>query len=108
MTTIKEGFGNTVLTQLKKEGKVLEAHRIAQKVTYDLEMIQEVGYVKGIENYSRYFDGRNPGDAPFSLLDYFNEPYKNNWMLLVDGSHMTFPQIRGMYNGDLARKANLN
>lgn len=90
--------------ELKSEGKVLEAHRIAQKVTYDLEMIQEVGYVKGIENYSRYFDGRNPGDPPFSLLDYFNEPHKDKWMLMVDESHMTFPQIRGMFNGDLARK----
>ena len=95
------------VAQLKKEGKILEAHRIAQKVTYDLEMIKEVGYVKGIENYSRYFDGRHPGDAPFSLLDYFNEPYKDKWMLLVDESHMTFPQIRGMFNGDLARKQTL-
>jgi excinuclease ABC subunit B len=93
--------------ELKNEGKLLEAHRLAQKVAYDLEMIQEVGYVKGIENYSRYFDGRKPGDPPFSLLDYFNEPYKDNWMLIVDESHMTFPQIRGMYNGDLARKQTL-
>lgn len=93
--------------ELKKEGKNLEAHRIAQKVTYDLEMIKEVGYVKGIENYSRYFDGRSPGEAPFSLLDYFNEPYGNKWMLMVDESHMTFPQIRGMFNGDLARKNTL-
>jgi excinuclease ABC subunit B len=95
------------VARLKNEGKVLEAHRLAQKVTYDLEMIQEVGYVKGIENYSRYFDGRSPGDAPYSLLDYFNEPYKDEWMLLVDESHMTFPQIRGMYNGDRARKQTL-
>jgi len=95
------------VVQLKKEGKILEAHRIAQKVTYDLEMIKEVGYVKGIENYSRYFDGRSPGDVPFSLLDYFNEPYKDKWLLLVDESHMTFPQIRGMFNGDLARKQTL-
>jgi len=95
------------VSQLKKEGKDLEAHRIAQKVTYDLEMIKEVGYVKGIENYSRYFDGRKPGDAPFSLLDYFNEPYKGKWLLLIDESHMTFPQIRGMFNGDLARKQTL-
>ena len=98
---------NIQVKKLKSEGKLLEAHRIAQKVTYDLEMIQEVGYVKGIENYSRYFDGRVPGDAPFSLLDYFNEPYKDKWMLLVDESHMTFPQIRGMFNGDLARKQTL-
>ena len=93
--------------ELKSEGKELEAHRIAQKVTYDMEMIKEVGYVKGIENYSRYFDGRSPGDPPFSLLDYFNEPYKDKWLLLVDESHMTFPQIRGMFNGDLARKQTL-
>jgi excinuclease ABC subunit B len=93
--------------KLKSEGKLLEAHRIAQKVTYDLEMIQEVGYVKGIENYSRYFDGRKPGEAPFSLIDYFNEPFGEKWLLLVDESHMTFPQIRGMYNGDLARKQTL-
>ncbi|HKB88658.1 MAG TPA: excinuclease ABC subunit UvrB [Patescibacteria group bacterium] len=98
---------NIQVKKLKSEGKVLEAHRIAQKVTYDLEMIQEVGYVKGIENYSRYFDGRAPGDAPYSLLDYFNEPYKDKWMLLVDESHMTFPQVRGMFNGDRARKQTL-
>lgn len=98
---------NSRVIELKKEGRILEAHRLSQKVTYDLEMIQEVGYVKGIENYSRYFDGRSPGDPPFSLLDYFNEPYKDKWMLLVDESHMTFPQIRGMYNGDLARKQTL-
>lgn len=95
------------LTELKKQGKELEAHRLAQKVTYDLEMIQEVGYVKGIENYSRYFDGRRPGDAPFSLLDYFNEPYRDKWMLIVDESHITFPQVRGMFNGDRARKDTL-
>lgn len=98
---------NTQVKKFKEEGKDLEAHRISQKVTYDLEMIKEVGYVKGIENYSRYFDGRKPGDAPFSLLDYFNEPYKDKWMLMVDESHMTFPQIRGMFNGDLARKQTL-
>jgi excinuclease ABC subunit B len=80
---------------------------LSQKVAYDMEMIQEVGYVKGIENYSRYFDGRAPGEAPYTLLDYFNEPYKDKWMLIVDESHMTFPQIRGMFNGDLARKQTL-
>ncbi|MBI3397261.1 excinuclease ABC subunit B, partial [Candidatus Woesebacteria bacterium] len=85
--------------ELKKQGKVLEAHRLHQRVTYDLEMIQEVGYVNGIENYSRYFDGRRPGDAPYSLIDYFNEPYGSNWLVFVDESHMTFPQIRGMYAG---------
>ena len=103
---IKEDL-NIRVKQLKNEGKILEAHRIAQKVTYDMEMIKEVGYIKGIENYSRYFDGRSPGDPPFSLLDYFSEPYKDKWMLIVDESHMTFPQIRGMFNGDLARKQTL-
>ena len=91
----------------RKRGKLLEAQRINQRVTYDLEMIQELGYVKGIENYSRYFDGRSPGDPPFSLLDYFSQPCGNNWLVIVDESHMTFPQIRGMFNGDLARKKTL-
>lgn len=87
----------------KKQGKLLEAQRIKQKVTYDLEMIQELGYVKGIENYSRYFDGRAPGDAPYSLLDYFPKDF----LVIVDESHMTFPQIRGMYAGDFSRKSTL-
>jgi len=87
----------------KKQGKLLEAQRIKQKVTYDLEMIRELGYVKGIENYSRYFDGRAPGDAPFSLLDYFPKDY----LVIVDESHMTFPQVRGMYAGDYSRKSTL-
>ena len=91
----------------KDHGKLLEANRIGQKVNYDLEMIREFGYVKGIENYSRYFDGRKPGEAPYSLLDYFNEPYKNDWLLIVDESHMSFPQVRGMYNGDKSRKETL-
>lgn len=93
--------------ELIKEGKSLEAHRLNQKVNWDLEMIQEVGYVKGIENYSRYFDGRKPGDPPYTLLDYFNVPYGPGWLLIVDESHMTFPQIRGMYNGDRTRKQTL-
>ena len=103
---IKEDAAAQVM-KFKEEGKLLEANRIAQKVNYDLEMIGEVGYVKGIENYSRYFDGRRPGDAPYSLLDYFNHPYGNDWMLMVDESHMSFPQIRGMFNGDKARKQTL-
>lgn len=88
-------------------GKILEANRIKQKVNYDLEMLQEVGYVKGIENYSRYFDGRAPGDAPNSLLEYFNEAYGKDWLVVVDESHISFPQIRGMYAGDLSRKKTL-
>ena len=93
--------------ELTKIGKILEAYRLKQRVTYDLEMIKEVGYVKGIENYSRYFDGRNPGDPPFTLLDYFSEPYKNDWLLFIDESQITFPQIRGMYIGDVSRKKTL-
>src|SRR5260221_1407126 len=93
--------------QLEAEGKVLEAHRLKQKVTYDTEMIKEMGYVKGIENYSRYFDGRKPGDPPFSLLDFFQEAYGDDWIVVVDESHISFPQIRGMFAGDFSRKSTL-
>ncbi|KKQ24690.1 MAG: Excinuclease ABC subunit B [Candidatus Woesebacteria bacterium GW2011_GWA1_37_8] len=89
------------------EGKFIEAQRISQRVKYDLEMLSEVGYVKGIENYSRYFDGRNPGDAPYSLLDYFKKSFGDKWLLVADESHITFPQVRGMYAGDLSRKKTL-
>jgi len=92
---------------LKSLGREMEAHRLRQRVTYDIEMIKEVGYVKGIENYSQYFDGRKPGDAPFTLLDYFREPYGDDWLLFVDESHITFPQVRGMYAGDRSRKQTL-
>jgi len=92
------------VVKFKKENKLLEAHRIGQKVRYDIEMIQELGYVNGIENYSRYFDGRNPGDPPYTLFDYYQEKYGNDWLLVIDESHMTIPQIRGMYNGDRSRK----
>ena len=98
---------NQRIAYFKKKGDLLSANRIKQKVTYDLEMIKEFGYVKGIENYSRYFDGRKPGDAPYSLLDYFNEPFGKNWLTVIDESHMTFSQVRGMYNGDFARKETL-
>lgn len=92
----------------KKQGKLIEAQRIRQRVTHDLEMIQEIGYVNGIENYSRYFDGRKPGDAPFTLFDYFKEAtHDAPWLLFIDESHMTLPQIRGMYNGDRSRKQTL-
>jgi excinuclease ABC subunit B len=92
----------------KSQGKILEAHRISQRVNYDLEMIKEMGYVNGIENYSRYFDGRSPGSRPNSLLDYFDESAgAGNWLLVIDESHMTVPQIRGMYNGDRSRKQTL-
>lgn len=95
------------LEQLKKEGKDLEANRLNQRVNYDLEMIKEVGYVNGIENYSRYFDGRLPGEAPFSLLDYFKHEYGNDFLVVIDESHMTIPQIRGMFHGDRSRKQTL-
>ncbi len=91
----------------KDHGKHIEAQRIQERVTYDLEMIQEVGFVNGIENYSRYFDGRKPGDAPYSLLDYFKEAVGSDWLLMIDESHMTVPQIRGMYQGDRSRKQTL-
>ncbi|MCL5018872.1 MAG: excinuclease ABC subunit UvrB [Patescibacteria group bacterium] len=97
----------TRVTALKKTGKELEAHRLSQRVTYDLEMIQTLGYVNGIENYSRYFDGRKSGEPPFTLLDYFRQPYGEDWLLIIDESHMTVPQIRGMYNGDRSRKQTL-
>lgn len=87
----------------QQHGKPLEAKRLQQRVEYDLEMIRELGYCSGIENYSRYFDGRKAGTRPFCLLDYFPE----DWLLLVDESHVTIPQIRAMYNGDRKRKLNL-
>lgn len=94
------------LKELRAENKLLEAQRLAQRTHYDLEMIREVGYVNGIENYSIYFDKRPPGSAPYSLIDYF-EAASDDWLLLVDESHITIPQLRGMYNGDRARKQTL-
>lgn len=85
------------------EGKDTEAKRLYERVTYDLEMIRETGHCSGIENYSRYFDGRKPGTRPFCLLDYFPKDY----LTIIDESHVTVPQIRAMYGGDLARKINL-
>lgn len=92
--------------ELTKQNKLIEAQRLSQRTNFDLQMIKEVGYVNGIENYSRYFDGRKIGDPPYSLLDYFEHANKD-WLLIVDESHMTIPQIRGMYNGDRARKETL-
>ena len=86
-----------------REGKPLEAERIGQRVAYDLEMMREVGYCSGIENYSRYFDGRKPGEPPYTLIDYFPDDF----LTIIDESHMTIPQIRAMYNGDQARKKSL-
>ncbi|HLD26622.1 MAG TPA: excinuclease ABC subunit UvrB, partial [Patescibacteria group bacterium] len=93
--------------ELRRQKKLFEAERLIKKINYDLEMIKEVGYVNGIENYSRYFDGRTIGDPPFTLLDYFQERYGKNWLVCVDESHMTIPQLRGMFNGDHARKKTL-
>ena len=87
----------------EREDRPVEAQRIRQRVEYDLEMIKELGYCSGIENYSRYFDGRMPGARPFCLLDYFPDDY----LMVVDESHVTLPQVRGMYGGDSARKENL-
>lgn len=95
------------VAEFKKAGKFIEAQRIQERVTYDLEMIQEVGFVNGIENYSRYFDDRTPGEAPYSLLDYFKEAAGKDWLLMIDESHMTIPQVRGMYQGDRNRKQTL-
>lgn len=86
-----------------REGKYIEAQRIKERTNYDLEMMREMGYCSGIENYSRYFDGRRPGEPPYTLLDYFPDGF----LLFVDESHITLPQIRGMYNGDRARKTSL-
>ena len=82
------------------QGKLLEAQRLKERVSYDVEMMREIGYCSGIENYSRYFDGRKPGQAPFTLLDYFPKDF----LLFVDESHITLPQVRGMFNGDRQRK----
>jgi len=91
------------LAELRAQGKLLEAQRLEQRTRYDLEMLREVGYCAGIENYSRHLSGREPGQQPWTLLDYFPEDY----LLFVDESHMTIPQIRGMYRGDRSRKETL-
>ncbi len=88
------------VAQFNSEGKLLEAQRLQQRTKFDLEMLEETGFVKGIENYSRYLTNREPGEQPATLLDYFPDDF----LLLIDESHMTLPQIRGMYNGDRARK----
>ncbi|NPA52514.1 MAG: excinuclease ABC subunit UvrB [Aquificae bacterium] len=91
------------VAEFRKEGKEIEANRLWQRTNYDIEMMLELGTCKGIENYSRYFDGRKPGEPPYTLIDYFPEDF----LLVVDESHVTIPQIRAMYNGDRRRKENL-
>ncbi|MGJ3915596.1 excinuclease ABC subunit UvrB [Limosilactobacillus fermentum] len=91
------------VARFTKEGKLLEAQRLQQRTTYDIEMMREMGYTNGIENYSRYMDRRKPGEPPFTLLDFFPKDF----LLIVDESHQTMPQVRGMYNGDRARKQQL-
>ncbi len=93
----------TEVKAFQDEGKLLEAQRLQQRTEYDIEMMREVGYCSGVENYSRYFDGRSPGEPSFTLLDYFPK----NFLVFIDESHMTIPQIRAMYHGDLSRKTNL-
>jgi excinuclease ABC subunit B len=91
------------LAELEREGKLLEAERLRMRTTYDLEMLREVGFCSGIENYSRHIDGRPPGSAPYTLLDYFPGDY----LVVIDESHVTVPQLHGMYEGDVSRKSTL-
>lgn len=99
---IKHDLGVQV-SAFEREGKTFEAKRLYERVSYDLEMIGEIGYCTGIENYSRYFDGRSPGERPFCLFDYFPKDY----LLVIDESHVTIPQIKAMYGGDRSRKLSL-
>jgi excinuclease ABC subunit B len=111
--TDRSSFGNVFaqieqdlteqVKELKSKKKELEASRLQKRTEYDIKMIKQIGYVNGIENYSRYFDGRAPGEPPYTLLDYFEEAGKP-WLMVIDESHMTIPQIRGMFNGDFSRK----
>ncbi len=91
------------LTELKNQNKLVEAQRLEQRTMFDLEMIEEVGYCQGIENYSRHFEGRKPGESPYTLLDYFPDDF----ITFIDESHVTLPQLHGMFNGDHSRKKNL-
>lgn len=95
------------LKGLKERGRDIEAYRLEQKTNYDLELMEQMGYCPGIENYSRHLDFREPGTPPFTLVDYFGHTADNDFLTIIDESHMTIPQIRGMYAGDRARKTNL-
>src|SRR5438046_7409597 len=89
--------------ELESENKLLEAQRLRMRTNYDLEMLREVGFCSGIENYSRHIDGRSPGEPSYTLLDYFPE----DWLCVIDESHVTVPQLHGMYEGDMSRKRTL-
>ncbi len=102
IVNIEQEF-NERMEFFEKNNRLLEAQRLSQRTKYDLEMLRETGFVKGIENYSRYLTDREPGEQPATLIDYFPD----DWLLMVDESHMTLPQVRGMYNGDRARKETL-
>jgi excinuclease ABC subunit B len=102
LDSIEEEMWERVET-LKKQGKIVEADRLRRRTLYDMEMMRETGFCSGIENYSRYIDGRDKGQKPYTLLDYFPEDF----LMIIDESHMTIPQIHGMYRGDLSRKQNL-
>jgi excinuclease ABC subunit B len=102
LVTIEEELHQR-LAQLESEGKLLEAERLRMRTNYDLEMLREVGFCSGIENYSRHIDGREPGSAPYTLLDYFPDDY----LVVIDESHVTVPQLHGMYEGDVTRKTTL-
>jgi len=91
------------LKVLRSEDKLLEAQRLQQRTMYDIEMLKEVGFCSGIENYSRHISGREAGSKPYTLLDYFPDDY----LMIIDESHVTLPQVRGMYAGDRSRKMNL-
>lgn len=104
--TAIEEISEDMVTQVeafRKQGKIEESERLKERVSFDLEMIRELGYCSGIENYSRYFDRREPGQRPFCLLDYFPDDF----LMIIDESHVTLPQVRAMYGGDRARKTNL-
>jgi excinuclease ABC subunit B len=102
LVTIEDELGER-LAKLEAEGKLLEAERLRMRTNYDLEMLREVGFCSGIENYSRHIDGRGPGTAPYTLLDYFPDDY----LVVIDESHVTVPQLHGMYEGDISRKSTL-
>ncbi|MEM1355751.1 MAG: excinuclease ABC subunit UvrB [Planctomycetota bacterium] len=95
------------VTELRTEGKLLEAQRLQARTKYDLEMLEEVGFCSGIENYSRHFDGRDPGSRPYTLMDFFRVSEAGKWLMIIDESHVTIPQIGAMYHGDQMRKKTL-